>query len=131
MSRLPAKFTLRVEDFPDAPGWFSGVISQLNSFMSSVYNALNADLTFGENFRAQIYEGKIRSTELPLQIAKRDGRKVLGVIKLYAEKDTSQHTTVSSAVDIVWRDEPPNVKIYDIPGIDGDLWRYGIIIIYG
>lgn len=131
MSRLPSKFTLRLEDFPDAPDWFTGVVSQLNDFMSSVYNSLNRDLTFGENFRAQIYEGKIRSTELPLSIAKQDGRKVMGVFKMYCERDTSQHTALAGAVDISWRDEPPNLKIYSIPGIDSNLWRYGVLIVYG
>jgi hypothetical protein len=54
MAKLPTINTLRKEDMPDAPEWMGPLITQLNSFMSSVYYALDRDITFDENIAASL-----------------------------------------------------------------------------
>jgi len=42
------------EDLKDAPDWIVNLLTPLNSFMSSVYYALDNDLTFTENIASSV-----------------------------------------------------------------------------
>jgi hypothetical protein len=54
--RLPtAKRVLR-EDLKGAPGWIGPLIDILNSFMETVYQAMNRNITFAENIGCTIKE---------------------------------------------------------------------------
>lgn len=54
MAKLPNQKKLRKEDIPDSPDWFGVVIDVMNSFMESVYFALNKQITFNDNIACQI-----------------------------------------------------------------------------
>lgn len=57
MAKLPSIKNLMVEDIgKDAPEWFRNFLTPLNSFMSSVYFALDRDITFTENINSSIKE---------------------------------------------------------------------------
>lgn len=47
--RLSTQKRILREDLKEAPGWIDGLIDPLNNFMESVYNALNSNLSIGEN----------------------------------------------------------------------------------
>lgn len=40
---------IKREDLKDAPSWISGLIDPLNSFMETVYQTLNSNVTFQDN----------------------------------------------------------------------------------
>lgn len=47
--KLPVVKKILREDLKDAPGWVNGLIDPINSFMETVYQALNKNITFSEN----------------------------------------------------------------------------------
>lgn len=54
--RLPtAKKVLR-EDVKDAPGWIVPLIDTLNTFMETIYQAMNRNITFHENISCMLKE---------------------------------------------------------------------------
>lgn len=53
MSQLPPYRRIGLEDVKGAPSWIEGLINVLNNFMETVYGALNRNLSFSENFRAE------------------------------------------------------------------------------
>ena len=127
---LPRSVEIRKEDVPGAPDWIDGLLSQINGFFRDTYTILNKGITFGDNIKAQIHHGKVRSGDLPIRIKKTSASKVLGVVKLYCERDTDEVVTLTDAIDVQWRDDGDSVKIFEITNITSDLWRYGIIILY-
>lgn len=54
MATIPPLRRLVTEDYADAPSWLGKLFVQLNSFLSSVYNAFSNGLTQGQNMIAQI-----------------------------------------------------------------------------
>lgn len=56
MARLPNQKRIMREDLQDAPSWIDRLLFPLNSFMESVYYALNKNITFNENIACQIRE---------------------------------------------------------------------------
>lgn len=48
--RIPIQQQLSRQDFPEAPGWISGLLYPLNLFMTIVVNALRNQLTLQDNF---------------------------------------------------------------------------------
>ena len=50
--KLPTQKKIIREDVKGAPEWIDAVITPINSFMESVYNALNRNITFNENIAA-------------------------------------------------------------------------------
>lgn len=55
MAKLPPISRFLREDFQEV-SWIEKLLQPLNQFMTLVYSALNANLTLGENMRAQIKE---------------------------------------------------------------------------
>jgi len=56
MAQLPNQKRILKEDLREAPSWIDKLLYPLNSFMESVYFALNRNLNFQENIASQIYE---------------------------------------------------------------------------
>lgn len=54
--RLPAQKKISKEDMKEAPKWVDSMIGIINSFMESVYQALNKNITFQENIASFIKE---------------------------------------------------------------------------
>lgn len=54
--KLPTIKKILREDLKDAPSWVSGIIDPINSFMESVYIALNRNITFSENISSFVKE---------------------------------------------------------------------------
>ena len=53
MSKLPAIKRIVKEDFSEYP-WAEKLLWPINRFMDTIYGALNRDVTFSENIRAQL-----------------------------------------------------------------------------
>lgn len=54
--KLPSQKRILREDVKDAPNWVNGILDPVNSFMQSVYLALNKNITFSENIASFIRE---------------------------------------------------------------------------
>jgi len=52
MAKLPNISRLVTEDFPKESSWIGKLLNPLNTFMVSIYNALNKQLTFNDNMLA-------------------------------------------------------------------------------
>jgi hypothetical protein len=63
MAKLPTTKKILREDLKDAPGWIDRLLSPLNSFMDSIYYALDKNITFTENIACTIK--KVEFTTLP------------------------------------------------------------------
>lgn len=53
MARPPEKDSIKAEEVPGAPEWFSGFLAVLNRFTQQVREALAGNLTLGENVAAR------------------------------------------------------------------------------
>lgn len=60
--RLPSIKKILREDVRGAPEWISSIIEPVNSFMESVYQSLNHNVTFQENVAAFIKEIVLTTT---------------------------------------------------------------------
>jgi len=54
--KLPTSKKILREDIKDAPSWIGSLIDPINSFMETVYQALNRNITFTENISSFIKE---------------------------------------------------------------------------
>lgn len=52
---LPDVRRLNREDFQDAPTWLDPMLNTINSFMDSVYNIFNRNVSLTNNLNLQIY----------------------------------------------------------------------------
>lgn len=50
---LPDVRRLNREDFADAPDWIDPMLNTINTFMDSVYNILNKNVSLNQNLNAQ------------------------------------------------------------------------------
>ena len=128
------------EDFKDAPEWITGLLTPLNSFMSSVYYALDKDITFQENISAAIKEIKfttrsdyssadpktdgwvIQQVYNPLRI-KPSGVHIVRVIDLTA------YSVVTDPVTLFWDYLDGYIKIKYVTGLaDSNKYQLNLLI---
>jgi len=113
MAKLPTINTLRREDMPDAPDWVTPLLTQLNSFMGSVYYALDKDITVNENLA--MYAKQIKFTtrsDYTTATPTEDGfetQKIYNPLKskplgvhLVKIVDLTSYTIITDPVSIFW-----------------------------
>ena len=54
MAKLPVINRILKEDLKEAPSWIDKLLYPINTFIESVYNALNKNITFTDNIACQI-----------------------------------------------------------------------------
>lgn len=62
MAKLPTIKQVTREDLRDAPDWIEKLLTPLNQFMGSVYQALNGDLSIGANVRGSVRELRVTTS---------------------------------------------------------------------
>jgi len=113
MALLPSLKRIQREDVPDSPKWVLRLLVPINNFFQNVYNVLTHNVTFQDNFRAEIMEitvdGNSPSTsfELPARIPQ-----PIGVLLL------STDTPYSSGASISWQQVGNELQILNITGLD-------------
>jgi hypothetical protein len=136
MSALPPYRRIGLEDIKGAPSWVEGLISILNNFMETVYGALNRNLTFSENFRAEYKTftltagatanlNKFRfTTSLKL--------KPVGVLPLYVTELGGDYVVLTNPYSIPsWRWESGQIVIESITGLtSGEQYSVTVLVIY-
>lgn len=134
MASLPTIKRLSREDIREAPSWVERLIYPLNLFFDSVYTALNKNLTFKENFIAQIQTFEILAGASPadnvaqfaLTMPVIPRNLLLGNVTLRA----GNYTPVAAAVHIDWNIETSVVYINAVTGlIAGQTYDFSVILV--
>lgn len=123
--RLPTQKKILREDLKDAPPWVNPLIDTLNTFMENVYQALNRNITYGDNINSQIKELQYRTTasypsaQEPLEFQSTLKTKPIGVQALQVyEKST--YTAPPGPVYIPWVEQNGQIIISTITGLEAD-----------
>lgn len=112
------------EDLKNAPDWISRVIDPMNSFMESVYTALNKNITLSENISSFIKEITYKTpTTYPVGVDNVSFLNELrvratGVIILQAF-DKASYTPVSIG-NLAWIEDTSGIVIYPLTGLQAD-----------
>ena len=116
----PAIDRIRIEDYPDAPEWFEGVIESWNGFVESTVQILSNRVTFFDNFDGQEYEDDISQQKLDAgyRIRVTMKQKPRGVIPLQIYKIAGTHEPFTTAPFVDWTYADGLITIHAITGID-------------
>lgn len=133
MANLPTIKSLRREDIPDAPEWVGSLLTPLNSFISSVYYALDKDITFTENIASSIKEVTLTTrTDYStnpenfekISIANPIRTKPVGV-QLVKIANLGTYAPIYSSTSLHWDFLDGYVRIHYVSGLDNSV-KYGM-----
>jgi hypothetical protein len=114
VSKLPSINQLKKEDFPDQP-WIEKLLVPLNTFMRSVYSALNRGITIGDNISAVAREIEfVYSTTGQISFLWSLTARPAHVL---VTNVVSFGTTPSGAVSCLWEFDGTKVKITAMTGL--------------
>lgn len=126
MAQLPTQKRINREDLKNAPAWVDALIGPLNSFMESIYSAINKNLTFGDNIQGQIrtiefttsstYTSSNTWTNMSFSSGLR-AVKPKGVLVLQILEQSSNFTPVMKGVTIDWLENSGIITIYFVSGL--------------
>lgn len=123
--RLPTQKKILREDLKGAPVWVGTLIDVINSFMESVYQALNKNITFNENISSFVKEiiYKTPSTYPSgvenIQFANTLKVKAQGLVLLQAY-DKATYIPAEGPVYVPWVEDNGSIIVYPITGLDAD-----------
>lgn len=142
MAKLPTQRRVLREDVKDAPSWIENVLNPLNSFMDSVYRALNRSLTFQDNITSEIrtlrfqtrsdYTSAIPLTAgfEPLQFVHSLKSKPFGLFIAQIEEVSDTYVPFTSAVTLSWYEANGTVFINYITGLsDSKNYKLTVLLI--
>lgn len=121
--RLPSQKRVLREDVKGAPSWINPLIDTLNSFMETIYQAMNRNMTFSENIACTIkeltystpstYPSGVELTEFMSNLK----TKATGVMLMQAyEKAT--YTPPPGPIYIPWVEDNGTIQIGTITGLE-------------
>ena len=119
--KLPTIKKILREDLKDAPGWINGVIDPLNSFMETLYQALNRNVTLTENVACFVKEiVYITPSSYPvmddIQFMSALKTKAIGVMVMQAV-EKSNYQPVLDPVYVPWTEVNGSIVIKPITGL--------------
>lgn len=136
MSSLPPYRRIGLEDIKGAPSWVEGMISILNNFMETVYGALNRNLSFGENFRAE-FKSIVITAGATADLNKFTFTTALklkpsGVLPMSATELGGNYVVLTNALSIPsWRWESGQIIIESISGLtSGEQYQVTVLVFY-
>jgi hypothetical protein len=124
MGNLPTQKKILREDIKDAPPWAMKIVDTLNSFMESVYTALNKNITFTENTASFVKE-VVYTT--PSTYPTMDNVSFMNTLKTRASGvlplqiyDRSTYTAPSGPCFIPWVETKGTIVLGPITGLAPD-----------
>jgi len=141
MARLPSINSLRKEDMPNSPEWIDPMLQQLNSFMSSVYHALDNDITINDNIAASLKQISFTTrSDYSTAVVKTDGFEVQKIANPLRSKpvgvlmvkivDLVNYKTITDPVNIHWDFLDGYINIKFITGlIDSNKYEVNVLIL--
>jgi hypothetical protein len=121
-------------DYKEAGSWINNFIYQINLFFDSVYNALDKQLTFGENIKGQINTFNIQAGATPdLNNTSflTDIDSPSGVIVISSKLVSASYTVLTSTVAIPsWRFDKGTIFIDSITGLTaGNNYAITVLVV--
>ena len=137
MSKLPSINKIVKESIKDAPGWVDGLIGPINSFFETIYYAFNKNLTFEDNFVAQIVEltfttgGTYFSGDVFPEVSfkrtifnRAQGLMIMSIIQV-----ENNYTPITGGTSLQWEDMNGNIKIYYVSGLaDSKTYKMRLLL---
>lgn len=127
MAKLPTTKKLLIEDVQppsEQEDWVRRLLWPMNSFMTSVYGALNKDLTLTENIDASIREIEFETdsaytsgTWTNLQFPRNINHKTNGVLLLQIYDKSDPYAAIINATSISWLDINGTINITYVAGL--------------
>lgn len=133
MAKLPEKNRLLEEDFKDQVKWIGKLLQPLNTFMSQIYSALNKDLTYKDNFRAEVREIEVKYGDFPFKVTHNLKYRISGyqIINAYwSPKNSGSKVYLTSGLVMDFEEDGGFVTINNIGGIPNDGNYYIIRILW-
>lgn len=120
--KLPSQKKILREDLRDAPPWITNVIDPVNSFMESVYQALNKNITVTENISSFIQELNYTTTSAyptatPIFFKNTLKSRAIGVLVLQAY-DKTTYTPAPGPVYVPWVEVNTGIEVLSITGLE-------------
>ena len=139
MARLPLIKRILKEDLPEAPDWVTRLLYPLNLFFENVYNALDGNITFGENIESQskqitfttssTYDGSQANFET-ISFPNELRRAPNGLILLQITQIEGTFTSITTAPFVNWLNVNNIINIYLITGLTASKsYRLKILLI--
>lgn len=137
MSKLPSVNKIAKEALKDAPSWVDGLIGPINSFFETIYYAFNKNLTFEDNFIAQIVELTFTTpaTYVPdqdfpdLTFRRTFFSKAQGLLIMSITQVESNYTPITNATSLQWEDMNGTIKIYYVAGLaDSKTYKIRLLL---
>jgi hypothetical protein len=119
--KLPTIKKIMREDLKNAPDWVGRLIDPVNSFMESVYTALNKNITLYDNISSFIKEVTYRTPSTyptgvdNISFLNELRSRATGVVILQAF-DNATYTPVSIG-NIAWIEDASGIVIYPVTGL--------------
>lgn len=134
MAKLPPIKRIVKEDLQDAPAWISRLLDPINSFMESVYSALDRDLVVGENISGETKLFTIKAgalaTDNTFTFTTTSRRTPKHVIPSRVERSESVYTPITAAVSIDWRFDAGQIIISSIVGLtNGETYNITLLVL--
>lgn len=130
MSKLPSQKRILKEDIKDAPSWIDKIITPLNVFMEVVWNALNKNLTFEDNFVSltkevefttlSTYSSGLISGFEPIKFKHNLKNKPTGVLLTQILLTNDVYGVILNPVTINWIELNGEIIVNYITGLDNE-----------
>lgn len=122
--KLPTLKKILFEDLKGAPDWIRPMIDVLNSFMETVYQALNRNITFSENVACYIKEITYKTptaypTMDPVYFQNDLRTRATGIMVLQVY-DKADYTAPPGPVYIPWIETNGRIAINSITGLQAE-----------
>lgn len=124
MGKLPTQKKILREDLKDAPSWVTPLVDTVNSFMETIYQTLNKNVTLSENVACFIKELVYKTPSTypvmeNIEFINQLKTKPIGVQLLQAV-DRQTYQPVLTAVYVPWVSNNDSIVISPIVGLAAD-----------
>lgn len=135
MSQVPSLKKLLAEDFKEQAGWIGKLIAPINDFFSRTVSALNNDLTFSENLRAQIQIIDFNNSATgayPVKFKTKFSIKPIGLWIVNVQEIAANPGVITSAVWADWSFKDGQISINNFSGLTvGKRYNVTLLVSFG
>ena len=125
MARIPTSRTLSPDNFKDSPEWLAKLLVPNNTFFDAVYNAINGELTFVENIKAQTHSVNFItpsnygcSNFTAYAFDNNLGKPVSAVWLMRITKVADIYASINNGVHIDWQEINGQIQINFVSGLE-------------
>jgi hypothetical protein len=133
--KLPTQKKILREDIKGAPSWAGPLVDTLNSFMETVYQAMNRNITLQQNVACFIKEITYKtpatypSGVTNAQFLNELKTKALGLQVLQCVEKTT-YLPAPGPVYVPWTEDNGNILVYPVTGLEADKTYIIRLLVY-